>query len=125
MQDELQPFKKQDSNKGKVSAECVTDARAARAWAQTLLAGMDKPDADAMQALWSNMVSMLSVVCKSSCLMVCGSTPDEWFTRLQMNFQIHIIKGLLTPQAQLASALVKLLSIDPTWKIEVAFLQAM
>ena len=33
--------------------------------------------------------------------------------------------GLLTPQAQLASAVVKLMSIDPTWKIEMGFLQAM
>ena len=50
MQDELLPLRK-DKIKGTVSADCVTDARAARAWAQTLVAGMDKPDADAMQAL--------------------------------------------------------------------------
>ena len=55
MQDELQPFTK-GKNKVKVAPDCVTDARAARAWAQTLVAGMDKPDADAMQALCSNMV---------------------------------------------------------------------
>ena len=54
MQNELLPLKK-DKIKGKVSADCVADARAARAWAQTLVAGMDKPDADAIQALCSNM----------------------------------------------------------------------
>ena len=54
MQDELLPLKK-DKIKGKVSADCVTDAQAARAWAQTLVAGMDKPDADAIQALCRNM----------------------------------------------------------------------
>ena len=55
MQDEPQPVAKGKS-KGKVSSDCVTDAGAAVAWAQTLVAGMDKPDADAMQALCSNMV---------------------------------------------------------------------
>ena len=33
--------------------------------------------------------------------------------------------GLLTPQAQLSSAVVKLLSIDPCWKIEMGFLKSM
>jgi hypothetical protein len=33
--------------------------------------------------------------------------------------------SLLSPQAQLSSALVKLLSIDPSWKIECGFLQGM
>jgi len=33
--------------------------------------------------------------------------------------------SLLSPQAQLSSALVKLLSIDPSWKIECGFLQTM
>jgi hypothetical protein len=55
MQDELLPLRKDKIKGGTVSADCVTDARAARAWAQTLVAGMDKPDADAMQALCSNM----------------------------------------------------------------------
>jgi hypothetical protein len=54
MQDELQPF--QNESKNKVAPDCVTDAKAARAWAQTLLAGMDKPDAEAMQAIWGNSV---------------------------------------------------------------------
>ena len=33
--------------------------------------------------------------------------------------------GLLTPQAQLSSAVVMLLSIDPCWKIEMGFLKSM
>ena len=55
MQDELQPFAK-GKVKVKVSSDCVTDAGAARAWAQTLVSGMGRPDADAMQALCGNMV---------------------------------------------------------------------
>jgi hypothetical protein len=55
MQDELQPFKK-DGIKCNISQDCVTDAKAARAWAQTLIAGMDKPDAEAMQAIRGNVI---------------------------------------------------------------------
>jgi hypothetical protein len=38
---------------------------------------------------------------------------------------IYLGTSSLSPQVQLSSALVKLLSIDPSWKIECGFLQAM
>ena len=73
MQDELQPFSKKSHKMPKVPPSCVTDATAARAWAQSLLTGMEKPDAETMQAFWGNMFCIVVIaVCKE-----CGSFP--WF----------------------------------------------
>ena len=54
--------------------------------------------------------------------MVCGSIP---FADSHMIPNTHLIMGSLTPQAQLSSAVVKWLSVDPCWKIEMGFFKSM
>ena len=49
-QDELSPLEMKF--KAKVDPECLTDALAARSFANELLTGMDKPHAETMQAHW-------------------------------------------------------------------------
>ena len=85
MQDELQPFSKKAHKKAKVPPSCVTDATAARAWAQSLLAGMDKPDVETRQAFRGK--------CFVLCLLLyasCGSF--TWFRYwYEICFALHPI----------------------------------